>query len=127
MLNALIVEDNLRFRQSMKEILQTQFPKMVIMEAEDGREAFQQIGSSPPDLIFMDIRLPGENGLELTQKIKANFPQIVVIILTSYDLPEYREAATRHGANHFLVKGSSSGEEIAAVVRSFFGNLGDRA
>ena len=69
----------------------------------------------------MDIKLPGENGLELTAKIKAKYPDVVVIILTSYDTPEYRQAAVQAKANHFLSKGSSSKEGILALVESVLG------
>jgi DNA-binding NarL/FixJ family response regulator len=91
---------------------------MEIFEAGDGEEAMHKINSDLPDLIFMDIKLPGENGLELTAKIKAKYPDVIVIILTSYDTPEYREAAVQAKANYFLAKGSSSKEGILKLVES---------
>lgn len=94
---------------------------MEILEAADGEEAMRQITTRPPDLIFMDIKLPGENGLDLTARIKAQHPHLTVIILTSYDTPEYREAAIRVNADHFLAKGSSSREGILALVESVLG------
>ena len=115
---ALIVEDSAIFRKLLKETLHSRFPSMEIFEATDGGQAMQRILSNPPDLIFMDIKLPGESGLELTAKIKAKYPGMIVIILTSYDNPEYREAATRAKANYFLSKGSSSKESILALVES---------
>jgi DNA-binding NarL/FixJ family response regulator len=66
----------------------------------------------------MDIRLPDESGLELTKKIKANWPDTTIIILTHYDFPEYREAAAKYGVNHFLAKGSTCEEEILRTVQS---------
>jgi CheY-like chemotaxis protein len=102
----LIVEDNAYFLQFLKETLLSRLPSMEILEAANGEEAFQKIGVLPPDAILMDLRLPGENGLELTRKIKARYPDIIVVILTNYDLPEYREAAYQSGANHFLSKES---------------------
>jgi DNA-binding NarL/FixJ family response regulator len=71
----------------------------------------------------MDIKLPGENGLEVTRKMKARYSNIIVIILTSYDLPEYREAAGQFGADYFLSKGSSSREEIMTLVDSIYSEL----
>jgi DNA-binding NarL/FixJ family response regulator len=62
--------------------------------------------------------LPGESGLEITKKIKADYPNITIIILTSYDLPEYREAAQQYQANHFLSKGTTTKENILALVKS---------
>jgi DNA-binding NarL/FixJ family response regulator len=115
----LIVEDSALYRKLLKETLQSRFPSMEIIEAEEGEEAMKQMGvQSPPDLIFMDIKLPGENGLELTGKIKAKYPGVIIIILTSYDSLEYREAAARVKADHFLSKGSSSKEGILTLVES---------
>ena len=102
----LIVEDNAFFLQFLKETLHSRFPSMDILEAANGDEAMQKIKTLPPNAIFMDLRLPGENGLELTKKIKAQHPNIIVVILTNYDLPEYREAAYQCGADHFLPKDS---------------------
>ena len=114
----LIVEDSAIFRKLLKETLRSRYPSMEIFEAGDGEEAMQKINSDLPDLIFMDIKLPGDNGLELTAKIKATYPDVIVIILTSYDTPEYREAAVQAKANYFLTKGSSSKEGILKLVES---------
>jgi len=115
---ALIVEDSAIFRKLLKETLHSRFPSMEIFEASEGEEALQIINANPPDLIFMDIRLPGESGLELTLKVKVRYPDVVVIIMTSYDTPEYREAAVQAKANYFLSKGSSSKEGILKLVES---------
>ena len=117
----LIVEDSIIFRTLLKEALQSRFPSMEILEATDGQEAMKQITGHLPDLIFMDIKLPGENGLDLTAKIKDKYPEMVVIVLTSYDTPEYREAAVKVKANHFLAKGTSSTEGILTLVESILG------
>lgn len=102
----LIVEDNVFFLQFLKETLHARLPSTDILEAGNGEEALQKIKTLPPDAIFMDLRLPGANGLDVTRKIKAQYPDIVVVILTNYDLPEYRQAATQSGADHFLSKDS---------------------
>jgi DNA-binding NarL/FixJ family response regulator len=120
----LLVEDNASFRHTLFDILSTQFPSITIEEAADGKEALQKIESTLPNLVFMDIKLPGENGLQLTQKIKAKYPELIIIVLTSYDLPEYREAAYQYGANYFIVKGLSTNEEILALVRSILKDSG---
>jgi DNA-binding NarL/FixJ family response regulator len=98
---------------------------MGVEEAENGEDALDKIETLSPHLVFMDIKLPGQSGLEVTRKIKAQYHGIRVIILTSYDLPEYREAAKQYGADHFLSKSSSSREEILALVDSIFGELMD--
>jgi DNA-binding NarL/FixJ family response regulator len=114
----LIVEDSTIFRTLLKETLQSRFPSVEILEAADGGEAMQKLAAHLPDVIFMDVKLPGESGLDLTTQIKAKHPNVIVIILTSYDTPEYREAAGKAQANYFLAKGSSSKEGILTLVES---------
>jgi DNA-binding NarL/FixJ family response regulator len=114
----LIVEDSTIFRTLLKETLQSRFPSVEILEAADGGDAMQKIAAHVPEVIFMDVKLPGESGLDLTAKIKAKYPHVIVIILTSYDTPEYREAAGKANANYFLAKGSSSKEGILTLVES---------
>ena len=127
MFKVLLVEDSLHFRLLLKENLKDRFPSMVVEEATEGIEAMQKIDSVCPDLVFMDIRLPGENGLSLTKRIKAQCPDIKVIILTSYDLPEYRQTASQLGASHFIAKGSTTMEEILDMVNSISAELGKSA
>ena len=118
MLRVLIVEDNRIFREALKKRLDGHFPSIVVEEVSNGDEALQKINTASPGLIFMDIRLPGVNGLHLTKEIKKNFPGIGIAILTDYDLPEYREAAKQFGADRFFVKSSFKWDEVEALVRS---------
>ena len=118
MFKILIVEDSAIFRKLLKETLHSRFSSMELFEAADGEEALQKIEALLPDLIFMDIKLPGESGLELTKKIKNRYPNINIIILTAYDIPEYREAAVQAKANYFLSKGSATKESILTLVNS---------
>ena len=120
----LIVEDSTLFRQLFKEVLNNRFPSVEVYEATEGGEALLQVETLRPNLIFMDIRLPGENGLQLTKKIKAQFPDMIVIIITNYDLQEYREAAFQYNANHFLSKGSATKEDILTLVDSILSDRG---
>jgi DNA-binding NarL/FixJ family response regulator len=122
----LIVDDHATFRQSLKEILSNAFPSISIEEAADGKEALKKIEDSHPDLIFMDIKLPDENGLHLTQKIKDTNPDMTVVVVTSYNIPEYRDAAQRYRANHFLSKTSSHREEIVELVKDLLPLIDDR-
>ena len=120
----LLVEDNPIFRKSLKEMLALRFPGLRIQEASDGEEALQKLEETYPDLVFMDIRLPGKNGLEVTKLIKKANADVDVVILTSYDIPEYRAAALSSGASHFFTKGSVGSDEIANCVRSIFQQRG---
>lgn len=118
MLRVLIVEDNHIFREAFKNRLNDHFPSMAVREASNGDQALQKVGEVRPDLIFMDVRLPGANGLQLTKKIKKDLPSIRIAILTDYDLPEYRQAAIEYGADRFFVKSSFKWDEVETLVKS---------
>jgi len=100
----LVVEDWAIFREILRTTLQSRFPSMEIFEVTTGEEALEQMEALSPELVFIDIRLPDANGLELTKIIKAKHPEAKVVILTNYDLPEYREAAFHYKADHFIPK-----------------------
>jgi DNA-binding NarL/FixJ family response regulator len=121
-LTVLLVEDNDFYREEVKNILIEEFPSTSVFEASDGQSALSTFGEFKPHIVFMDIGLPGENGLSLTRKIKALAEETLVIMLTSYDGLEYREAAMQSGADHFLVKGTASAGDITEPVKSFTGN-----
>ena len=119
MLQVLIVEDNAAYRESLRHLLAEQFPTLGIAEAADGEDALRQALSVCFGLIFMDIRLPQGNGLDLTKTIKKVFPESVICVISSYAMLEYREAAFRNGADHFMVKGEAAGvEKIVDLVES---------
>ncbi|MBC8466798.1 MAG: response regulator transcription factor [Deltaproteobacteria bacterium] len=118
MSKVLIVEDNDTFRHTLRSLLHSRFSAMAFEEARDGREALQKTNDFLPNLILMDIKPPGDSGLALTKQIKNKFPEIIIILLTNYDLPEYRMAAYESGADYFLGKGSSTAEEILRLVDS---------
>ena len=115
----LIVDNNVFFRKALLERLQMSFPAAAIHEVADGGEALREVDDFLPDLIFMDIKLSGENGLELTRKIRAVHPTTIIFIMTSYDLFEYRDAASRYGANRFLAKASFAWRELEELVKSY--------
>jgi DNA-binding NarL/FixJ family response regulator len=119
MLRALLVEDSISFRTVIKNELLFQFPSMEITEAGSGEEGLEKLGSHPVDLVFMDIGLPGQSGLKATKRIKADNPDVPIIILTTYDLPEFKEAAIRCGASGFVSKLSFKMDEIFALINCF--------
>jgi len=121
---ALLVEDDTEFRQCVKKILSSRYPSIQLIEARDGKEAMSKVDLLPPDIIFMDIQLPDKNGLELTRMIKASHPNAIIVILSSYDLTEYREAAYRNGANYYISKDSPMGELYSLVERIMENQVG---
>jgi len=104
MFNTLLVEDNVNYRQALSDVLLLHFPLIDVDEAGDGREALSKVEYQRPDLIFMDIQLPGENGLVVTKEIKCVYNEIVIVILTSNNLPENRQQAFLNGADYFISK-----------------------
>jgi DNA-binding NarL/FixJ family response regulator len=124
MFKTLIIDANVPFRRSLKQILSHQFPFVRLEEASSGSEGLSKIEALRPDLIFVDIHLPGEAGLELVRKIRAEHPDIIILIITSSDLPEYQTAARQHGVRHFISKDSWTGEEILKLFKSVLFDLG---
>ena len=118
MFEVLIVEDDPLFRQILREILTSRFPSVSITEEGEGIEALRLFSAHRPAIVFMDIKLPGMNGLELTKRMKDADPAVPVIIITNHDAPEYRQAALECGADYFVSKASSLEEEIETALRS---------
>jgi len=100
----LIVDDNRLFRKRLKVFLAEQPEIMVVGEALDGQTALSKARELEPDVVLMDIRMKHTNGFHATKKLKDELPWIKVIILSSYDLKEYREAAQATGASAYVVK-----------------------
>jgi two-component system response regulator MprA len=127
MFNTLLVEDNVDFRQALSDVLFSYFPMIGVDEARDGEEALSKVEYQRPNLIFMDVQLPGESGLEITKKIKLVYDDIVIVILTIHDLPEYRQEAFRNGADCFLSKGDNFFmEDMLARVEGVMAREGPR-
>ena len=126
MIDILIVEDNAEFREMLKVILRSGSPSARISEAEEGKQALRRIEGRKPDLIFMDIRMPGKSGVVLTGQIKERHPEIVVVMLTHLDTSEYRDAAFANGADYFLSKESVKAEDIQKLVESTIAKISEQ-
>jgi len=117
MVTTLLVEDNEMFREVLKETLLDHFPEITVHEAADGSEAMTVIRTCCPELIFMDISLAGESGLELTKKIKADYPLIEIVVLTAHDVSEFEHAALSAGASLLLVKTTFLEKDLVEIVQ----------
>lgn len=113
----LIVENDIRLRRRIKGILERQLPFVTVAEASDAAETFKQIKQHRPQFILMDIRLEKESGLQLTQKIKIEYPNTIVAINSNYDTPEYQAEANSVGADFFLSKKTNTIQDILTLVR----------
>jgi DNA-binding NarL/FixJ family response regulator len=117
----LLVEDHAEYRETLKRILNARFPELTIFQADEGSGVIRKVGEHQPGLIFMDIRLPGISGLELTKLIKERHPGILIAVLTNLDTPEYEEAAHLSGADYFLSKQETRPVDIENLVESIIG------
>ena len=118
MFKILIVDPNDPFRQSLKKVLVSRFPFIDIQEASDGRQSIAMVHDFKPNLIFLEIHLPSQSGLDLARQIKDAHPKIIIVILTSYDLPEYKAAALECGIEHLIPKDDWTGEDMIALVHT---------
>ena len=123
MFKILIVDPNDPFRQSLKKVLVNHFPFVDIREASDGRQGLDMVQNFRPNLLFIDIHLPSESGLDLARQIKIDHPDIIIVILTSYDLPEYKAAAKESGIEHLVPKDDWTGEDMIALVHTILTDL----
>ena len=112
----MIADDQELIRQSLSFVLDAQADIEMVGTASDGREAIELVRKEKPDVVLMDIRMPEVDGVECTRLIKSAYPQIKVIILTTFDDDEYVFGALRYGASGYLLKGVSV-KELADAVR----------
>ncbi|MHC4103781.1 MAG: response regulator transcription factor [Planctomycetota bacterium] len=120
MFRILIIDPNTPFRESLGKIINDRFPSIEIQEAAAADEGLRKLETFAPQLIFIDIHLSDRNGLDLAKKIKASYPEIIIAIFARYDSPEYQAAANDSGVEHLIPKDDWTGEDILAMVESFF-------
>jgi len=111
----LIVDDHELAREALVSILGRESDVEVVGEATDGEKAVAMAGRLRPDLVLMDVRMPEMDGLAATQAIKRELPGARVLLLTTYDTPEYVLAGLRTGADGYLLKGASKQELLRAI------------
>lgn len=119
-IRVLLAEDHALVRAGFRALLQNLPGIEVVAEAGDGREALRLIRESQPDVVLMDISMPGLNGLDATARVASEFPNVRVIILSMHANEEYVLQALRAGATGYLLKDSDAAElelAIAAVAR----------
>lgn len=116
MIKVLIADDQELIRQSLKIVLGLEKDIEVIDVVENGLEVIRSVRKEKPDVILMDIRMPEMDGVVCTQIIKENYPNIKIIILTTFDDDEYVFNALKYGASGYLLKGIST-KELAEAIR----------
>ena len=119
-INILLADDHTLVRAGIRALIEQLPTVKVVGEAKDGREALRLVREHKPDLILMDVAMPGLNGLEATARVSKEFPDVRVIILSMYANEEYVREAINAGAAGYLVKRSAATElerAITAVAR----------
>jgi len=111
----LLAEDHTIVRKGLCALLDAEPGIEVIGEAQDGREALLKAEQLHPDIVLMDISMPGLNGLEATRQIKKRFPEVKVLILTVHSDEEYIRQILQAGASGYLVKQAAPQELISAI------------
>ncbi|MGW2866088.1 response regulator [Streptomyces sp. NPDC001205] len=116
-IRVLLVDDEPLLRMAFTMVLDAQADMEPVGEAGDGAEAARLAHQLRPDVVLMDVRMPGTDGIEATRRIVAESPESKVLILTTFDLDEYAFAGLRAGASGFLLKNALP-EELLAAIRS---------
>jgi DNA-binding NarL/FixJ family response regulator len=113
--SVLLADDQPLLRRGFRMIIEAEDDLTVTGEAADGAEAVRRVRQNPPDVVLMDIRMPGTDGIEATGLITAASPAVRVLVLTTFDLDEYAFGALRAGASGFLLKDLRPAELVAAI------------
>lgn len=121
MIKVLVVDDVAILRNSIKIMLQVSSEIEVVGTASNGREAFEKCSELIPDIVLMDLRMPGVDGVEGTELIKEKYPQIKVMILTTFKEEEDIQAAIGSGADGYILKDIEPDELIAAIKNAYKG------
>ncbi|MEM7134796.1 MAG: response regulator transcription factor [Chloroflexota bacterium] len=115
MIRVLICDDQDIVRQGLRIILNNPSDIEVVGIANDGAEALDLIAQSQPDLVLMDLKMPGMNGIQATRQIRDKYPAVQVLVLTTYDADEWVFDAIRSGAAGYLLKDTPADQLVAAV------------
>lgn len=117
MIKVLIVDDSFIFRSGLETILKQDPEIEVLGNAANGKEAFEFCEQTPPDLVLMDIRMDGCNGVEGVKLIKDKYKSIKVVMLTTFDDNEYIAQALKNGADGYILKGVND-EDLIMTIKS---------
>ena len=121
MIQVLIADDQELIRQSLSIVLNSRKEINVTDVADNGFDVIASIRRQRPDVILMDIRMPKMDGVQCTKIIKENYPDIKIIILTTFDDDEYVYSALKFGASGYLLKGISMDELVEAIITVYKG------
>ena len=111
----LLADDNITFRHGLRKLLESDARVEVVAEVGDGIAVVEQAKGRRPDVVLMDIRMPGQDGLAAAREIRKHCPGVKIVVLTSYDTPALRAQAREAGVSAYLLKAEDA-ESLLAVV-----------
>ena len=118
----LVVDDQTELANEISAVLATDSSLQVVGTASDGFDALAKIPTAKPDVVLMDIRMPNMNGVVATSRIKTEYPDMKVLILTTFDDSEYILNAINNGASGYLLKETGGGALISAIKNAYEGD-----
>lgn len=116
-IRVLLADDHALVRAGIKALLDNTPDIQVVAESGDGIQTLESIKATAPDLVLLDISMPGLSGMEVLERLNEEYPKVRVIILTIHDDPAYAVAAVRAGADGYLPK-KAAGEELVRGIRA---------
>jgi DNA-binding NarL/FixJ family response regulator len=122
MIKLILVDDHKIFRESLKKLLVSEKIANVVAEASNGNEFMQALEKTKPDLVLMDIQMPGMDGVEATQKALAKYPDLLILTLSSFGDEKYYFKMVEAGAKGFVLKNSGINELERAIEEVVEGN-----
>jgi len=121
-IKVMIVDDQIILSEGIKTVLSSRDEIEVIAMAKDGVDALEKMKENLPDVVLLDIRMPNMNGVVTTSEIKKLYPQVKVVILTTFDDSDYILSAIAGGASGYLLKDISTDALISAVKNAYAGD-----
>ena len=115
-MDLLIVDDSFLVAGRIRRLLSGVEGLSILAHAESAKKALQVVSNANPDVILLDINMPGESGIDFLKLIKNNFPKIAVIMLSNFSADNYREVCKKHGADYFFDKSLEFEQIIPALT-----------
>jgi DNA-binding NarL/FixJ family response regulator len=122
-IRVLVADDHTLMRDGLRALVSSAPDMEVVAEASDGREAIEQAQRTRPDVILLDIAMPGLGGLETVPALKRHVPEARILILTQYEQPEYVRRFLQLGVGGYVLKKAAAGELLAAIRAVHRGGL----
>jgi len=120
-IRVLVVDDHPVVRVGVRHLLANDPEVEVVGEADSGPQALEQVAALQPDIVILDMRLPGSDGVEITRQLRRNHPEVKIVVLTAYRDEEYLLGALRAGAHAYLLKQASHEMLCDAIHRVYRG------